>query len=220
MCQSFWFLSWLIAFLGSSPTLPVCTLTGCQVIFPKHRLDLVSLWLRKLLTLPVVWRPQSRPRSLAPAALNLTCRLGSLLTLPRERALGSLISLAASVPFVIFFSSWNALSHFHPLHFFKSPHLILGPLWSPLEILSKWIMHFCSHSPLFYFHYCLYHVLCLLNSGCGDRVIVLSPTWKCLNVCWIKSKSVIHLMKNIIIIKYFNNKHQYQPRHWESGNEV
>lgn len=148
MCQSFWFLSWLRAFLGSSPTLPVCTLTGCQVIFPKHRLDLVSLWLRKL-TLPVVWRPQSRPRSLAPAALNLTCRLGSLLTLPRERALGSLISLAASIPFVIFFSSWNALSHFHPLHFFKSPHLILGPVWSPLEILSKWIIHFCSHSPLF-----------------------------------------------------------------------
>lgn len=80
MCQSFPFLSWLTAFLGSSPTLPTCTLPGCQAIFPKHRLDLVSLWLRKLLSLPVVWRPESRagsiafkaPCSLAPAALNLT----------------------------------------------------------------------------------------------------------------------------------------------------
>ena len=63
MCQGFRFLFWLTASLGSSPTLPTCTLPGCQAMSPKHRLDLVSLWLRKLLSLTVVWRPESRPGS-------------------------------------------------------------------------------------------------------------------------------------------------------------
>lgn len=35
-----------------------------RVIFPKRRSDLASLWLRKLLRLPVVWRLEFRPTSI------------------------------------------------------------------------------------------------------------------------------------------------------------
>ena len=129
MCQSFRFLSWLKAFLGSSPSLPICTLPGFQVIFPKSRLDPVSLWLRRLLRTdrpPVVWRPESRLSSItfkAPHSLALVISelyLSSWFPFhtvpPNETTLGSLNRPGCFIPSSLISSSLAGIPHLTSTH--------------------------------------------------------------------------------------------------------
>lgn len=139
-CQSVRFLSWLKPLsLGSSPPLPVHA-AWLRVLFLKCRSDLASLWLRKLLRLPV-WRVESGPPSVTLKARHSLARVIAALEpcspspvlSTQQSYLGSLNIPSCFIPSVsLLLSGWNAVPASLPSPpVSKSLHLTLcpGALW-------------------------------------------------------------------------------------------